>query len=217
MSSDRPSDAPSPGPDPPDPEPGLAALLQSRGAPLIEALEGHLPGAREHAEATASYTFATAVELGFGRERCEIAREAAKLHEVGQLYVPTAVLARPAGERDAAQAVAFDSHHEAGYRLARGAGIPEHACGWLLRVRERYDGRGPERLAAEAIPIESRIIRAACVCETALAEPAGAGGPPQRHAVERLSTRAAGELDPRVVATLIAVLDRAARTPGLRK
>jgi HD-GYP domain-containing protein (c-di-GMP phosphodiesterase class II) len=212
MSSDRPSDVPSPTAEPAASELGLAILLRSRGASLVEALERHRPGAREHADAAASYAFAAAVELGFERTQCEVAREAAMLHEIGLVYVPAELLGKPAGQRDEAEAAAFEGHFEAGYRLARGAGIPEHACDWLLRARERYDGGGPDGLAADAIPIESRIIRAACSCDTALARAEGAGGkPPIAFAIDKLARGAGNDLDPRLVGALTAILERAAR------
>ncbi|MGH2985562.1 MAG: HD-GYP domain-containing protein [Solirubrobacterales bacterium] len=211
MSSDRPSDGPSSPAEPADSQLGLAGALRTRGAPLVEGLERHQPGAREHAAGTASYAFATSVELGFERPQCEVARETAKLHEIGLVYVPANLLGKPARERDETEAEAFDGHFEAGYRLALGAGIPEHACEWLLRARERYDGAGPEGLAAEAIPIESRIIRAACSCDTALARAEDASDQrPAALAIERLAGGAGNELDPRVVAGLTAILERAA-------
>ena len=37
-----------------------AELARANGATLLDALEDHRPGSREHAEATASYAFATA-------------------------------------------------------------------------------------------------------------------------------------------------------------
>jgi HD-GYP domain-containing protein (c-di-GMP phosphodiesterase class II) len=213
MSSDPPSDAPSSPAEPGDSEAGLAALLRSRGAPLVEALERHLPGAGEHAEGTAAYAFASAVELGFERPQCEVAREIAMLHEVGLLYVPATVLAKPPNVRDATEEASWVGHYEAGYRLLGGAGIPDYARGWLLRARERYDGNGPERLAADAIPIESRIIRAACACETALAGAEELGAKPAvGRVIAQLADAAGSELDPRVVAALTAILERAVRT-----
>src|SRR4051812_23245376 len=172
MSSDRPNAGPSS-----PAEPGLEALLRERGAPLLEALERHLPGAREHADGTASYAFVAAVAIGFERTQCEVAREAARLHEIGLVYVPAEVLLRPVSARDDSDEAAFESHFEAGYRLARGAGLPEAACGWLLRARERFDGGGPEGLSGGRIPIESRLIRAACVCQTTLSAGALPGEP----------------------------------------
>ncbi len=188
----------------------LATVVRDRGAPLIEALEAHLSGAAEHAEGTAAYAFVAAVELGFDRGRCQLAGETARLHEIGLVYVPAEVAAKAPSERDATEAAAFEGHYEAGYRLARGAGIPDEVCGWLLRQRERNDGSGPEGLEGDAIPVEARLIRAACVCQSALAttDPAD-----QRSALERakaaLAAAAGSELDPQVVAALTSVLGRA--------
>jgi HD-GYP domain-containing protein (c-di-GMP phosphodiesterase class II) len=56
--------------------------------------------------------------------------------------------------------------------------------------------------------MESRIIRAACVCQTALADPAGAGRQPH-FTVEQLRARTGAQLDPRVVAAVVALIERA--------
>jgi HD-GYP domain-containing protein (c-di-GMP phosphodiesterase class II) len=189
MSSDRPSGGPSPRPDPPPDTGELAELIRNRGAPLIEALESHLPGAGEHADATGAYAFGAAAELGFARRRCEAVREAARLHEIGKVYT-------------------LESHHEAGSRLARGAGIPEAACAWILHARERFDGRGPGGLVAIQIPLESRVIRAACACDLFRSQPSRDEG-----AIEDLRGQAGRELDPRVVHALIAILARAQTAP----
>jgi HD-GYP domain-containing protein (c-di-GMP phosphodiesterase class II) len=208
MSSDRPSADPSPER---ASEPNLAALLSERGGPLVDALERHLPGARAHAEGTASYAFTAAVGLGFDRAQCQVAREAAVLHEVGLIYVPAEIAALPEERRDASQDALWNEHYEAGYRLALGAGLPSSASAWLLRARERFDGTGPEGLRGESIPIESRLIRAACMCQRTVASAApGAEKPGARLAIEALAERAGGELDPRVVAALNSILERAA-------
>lgn len=213
MSSDLPGDAHSAPPERPAkarPDLDLASLLRLRGGPLIDALEHHLPGARDHAEATASYAFAGAVGLGFDRAQSEVAREVAVLHEVGLVYVDAELAAKPAADRSSAEQVAWDQHYESGYRLVRGAGMPEHVCGWLLRARERYDGSGPEQMIGDAIPVEARLIRAACACQTALTAAEARGGRPVEATVEALAERAGVDLDPRVVAALTTILAHAA-------
>lgn len=221
MSSEPPSDvrsaasevAAAEGADDADSDFTLASLVHMRGASLIDALDRHAPGSREHAEATASYAFVASVELDHDRSHSELVREAAKLHDVGTVHVPAAVLAKPAPERTPEERAQIDGHHVAGYKLARGAGVPEQVCGWILRARERFDGQGPDGLAGEAIAIESRIIRAACACERALADPGLApardAGERRRRAIEALRGQAGPQLDPRVVDALAAALDRA--------
>jgi HD-GYP domain-containing protein (c-di-GMP phosphodiesterase class II) len=222
MSSHPPSDGPSRRPSlPDDPASGgelssdlsLASLVRLRGAPLLDGLERAAPGAREHAEGAASYAFVAAVELGFDRSHSELVRETMKLHEVGLVYLPPDLLAKPRAARSKGDQEAFASHFESGARLALGAGIPETVCRWVEYAGERFDGSGPAGLARGEIPIESRIARAACVCDTAIAEPAADSKPhtpAQRRdaALDVLRGEAGAELDPTVVEALSAVLAR---------
>jgi HD-GYP domain-containing protein (c-di-GMP phosphodiesterase class II) len=220
MSSDPPSAAPSPAPNGssggPAPEEqaelSLVPLVRSRGGALIDALEAHYPGSREQAEAASTYAFAAAVELGLTRGAAELTREAAKLHDVGRVYVRAEILAKPAWNRTREEAAEVESHHEKGGRLALGAGIPERVCEWIRLGGERYDGGGPNGLRGEAIPLQARISRAAYATYGALtaegAEP-GPGGT-RRNPADTLRGSAARELDPRVVDALTKVLERAA-------
>ena len=190
----------------------LATLVQARGSTLLDALELHAPGSRDHADGTASYAFATAVELGFRRAHAEAVRETARLHEVGKVYVPAAVLAGDPGTLDSRDQTLLASHPALGAELARGAGIPEEACDWIAAMGERFDGGGPAGLAGERIPLESRIARVACACDAALNAAPEAGSPQGTHptAIAELRAQAGQELDPRVIEALTAMLDRAA-------
>lgn len=212
MSWVPPSDAPSPDAEA-EGEVGaadLAALVSERGAVLLDALEAHWPGARDHADATASYAFGAAVELQFGRDRAEAIRETARLHEVGMVYVPSGVLSKPPDERDAEAQALIDAQPGYGAELARGAGVPSVACKWIAATAERFDGRGPAGLAGERVPLEARIIRVGCACDRALTAPhAGtSAGEHRATAFAWLRAAAGRELDPRVVAALTGLLDR---------
>lgn len=198
MSSDRPSASRSSA-DAGRAEPGLASEVRERGAPLLEALEEHLPGSGGHAEATAAHAFAAAVGMGLHRAVAELCREVAKLHDVGMIYVPRTVALTPYEELDAAGRAQFEAHYEAGAKLAVGAGVPEDVCDWLLRIRERFDGAGPEGLAREAIPIASRITRAACACDLVWRPPTADSA---AAATARLRAAAGTELDPAAVDAL---------------
>ena len=217
MSSVHPSGGPSPGPSGTGegagslPELGsdlsLVSVLRMRGAPLLGALEAHYPGARERAEAAAAYAFAAAVELGLDRGNAEIIREVTKLHDVGRVYVPAEILAKPEGGRTRDEAALVATHFEKGAQLAAGAGLPPEACEWIRLGAERWDGGGPNRLAGEAIPLPARVARVADACHAALME-AGAQPHAARTAERALQGAAGRELDPHVVAALIGVLAR---------
>jgi response regulator RpfG family c-di-GMP phosphodiesterase len=220
MSLAHPSDAPSPAasgveviaetPEEGAPGPSLVSVLQMRGAPLLDGLEAHFPGSRDQAEAAGSYAFAAAVELGLDRTTAELIRETAKLHDVGRVYVPPQVLAKPAWSRTPEEGALVEGHHQLGAQLARGAGIPERVCEWIRLGAERYDGGGPSGLAGEAIPLPARISRASYACYAALAEDSTAGGGRRRPRGPADALRGAlgRELDPMVVDALETVLTR---------
>jgi HD-GYP domain-containing protein (c-di-GMP phosphodiesterase class II) len=209
MSSDLPNAAPSSAADPDDgADRSLVSALRVRGRPLIDALDAHFPGSREQAEAASAYAFAAAAELGLDRSSAELIREVTRLHDVGRVYVPAEILAKPAGSRTPEEAAQVDAHHAWGAQLARGAGLPDRVCEWIRLGAERYDGGGPNRLAGEAIPLEARISRAGYACYAALTAGAGSADPGRRP-LDALHAAAGRELDPRVVGALEAVLARA--------
>jgi HD-GYP domain-containing protein (c-di-GMP phosphodiesterase class II) len=180
---------------------------------LLEALERHLPGSREHADGSASYAFAAAAELRVGRLRAELAREAARLHEIGLVYIPVELLGRPREELSPQEAALVDSHPTYGAQLARGAAIPDEVCEWIAAAGTRFEG-GAEGEPGAWIPVEARVIRAACVCASLLAEPATPGAPRAPEAIAELRGERGRDLDPHVVEVVVAILDRAASATG---
>jgi HD-GYP domain-containing protein (c-di-GMP phosphodiesterase class II) len=218
MSSPPPSDVPSPAPEPaPTARPRRLSDAEEtmlRGDPLLEGLEQHIPGSLSHADATAAYAFALAVEIGLSRERCELIRETARLHDVGKLYLPAWMLAEPPGQLSDSEREQLQSHEELGQRVALGAGAPEAACAWILHCRERFDGEGAGGLAGEGIPLASRIIRVSCSYETLLRQqPAGTPDEARHAALAWLRAAGGAELDPALVEAHARVLQRAATRP----
>jgi len=198
MSSDRLSGARSAAPDP-DPE------------ILLDALADRVAGAREHADATASYAFATAVELGLDRDFCAIVRTAARIHDIGKLYVRRELLARAEDELTRRARAELDSHPTAGHRLARGAGFPEPVCELVLHCGDRFDaGGGPDGDDPEA-PLGSRIIAAACEYDRRLSQHLAPGGAGRRWALIAFVEQSGSRLDPLAVDALARVAERAER------
>jgi HD-GYP domain-containing protein (c-di-GMP phosphodiesterase class II) len=193
-----------------------AVLIGTRGADLLEGLEKHVPGSHRHADGTATYAFAVAVEVGLGREHAEAVRETARLHEVGKIYLPRAALEKSADRLSSEERALLASHFAYGAELARGAGVPEEACAWLHAIQERLDGTGPTGLAGAQIPLESRIIRAACTCDALLSAPIQDGGSTAGRrgwVIGELFRSAGDELDPGVVEALAGMLDRISPLP----
>ena len=151
--------------------------------------------------ALARSEIAAALALAIAREAAnpdaELIAEAARLHEVGKLYVPAELLyARPA-DLDQPQREQLAGHPVHGHALTRGAGVPDRACAWILNARERWDGSGPTGLGGTDIPFGSRVI---AVCREYLDAPLesdpGAVKDPRATALGRLRSLGGNGLDP---------------------
>jgi HD-GYP domain-containing protein (c-di-GMP phosphodiesterase class II) len=207
MSSDPRSDDPSPGPEhtlgPASAANADHELIAERGADLLSALEARVPGSRAHAAAAARWALAISAELRLGRATALAVRETARLHAIGLLYIDAELAA--GGDREASpeRRGALDAQAEVAGRVASGAGLPAAACVWLEHWRERFEGGGPRGLYGGAIPLESRIIRAACTYAHELE-----ADPDPADALERLGAYAGAELDPATIGAIAFVLDR---------
>jgi HD-GYP domain-containing protein (c-di-GMP phosphodiesterase class II) len=90
-------------------------------------------------------------------------------------------------------------------------GLAEAHLG-VRRHHERFDGTGyPDRLAGAAIPLEARIVAAADVFSATTAR-----GLDRTAALAELQAAAGAQLDPQVVAALVAVLDDESRAIAAR-
>lgn len=192
-------------PDDPSADPAAgdpASLTRLRGAPLLEALALRLPDAISRSDVAVAVASALAVAAP-ERDRALIA-EAARLQEVGKLFVAMPVLQRAGGEPSDADRELFAEHFEHGHRIMLGAGVPARACGWILHAREHWDCSGPCSLGGDEIPLGSRII---AVSREYLDAPSPAGEPTEqtlREAAAEHLRRLAGEIvDPALAARAI--------------
>ena len=161
-----------------------------------------MPTATARSEIAAALALAVATEAGAPEP--ELVAEAARLQEVGKLYTPASLLYAAEADLDGTTRAALDSYYEHGHALARGAGVADRACAWILNAREHWDGSGPTGLAGEDIPLGSRVIavsREYLDAPHAATASAGAGAAdPRAAALERLERLAGSVLDPRLAA-----------------
>lgn len=140
---------------------------------------------------------------------------AARLHDVGKIGVPDAVL-RKDGPLDGAEWETMCRHPEWGAQMLRRVPGLKGVARIVRHAHERWDGEGyPDRLRTADIPLESRIIFA---CD---AYHAMTSDRPYRDAlrpwiaVSELREGAGGQFDPDVVDVLVNEL-RADRTASTR-
>jgi HD-GYP domain-containing protein (c-di-GMP phosphodiesterase class II) len=127
---------------------------------------------------------------------------AARLHDVGKLAVPDAILRKP-GPLDTLEWAVMRRHPEWGAAMV--AGIPglEELAELILAHHERWDGHGyPHGLEAGGIPVASRVIAACDAFEAMVSRRPYRAPLSVDEALGELTAGAGSQFDPAVVAAV---------------
>jgi diguanylate cyclase (GGDEF)-like protein len=110
-----------------------------------------------HSERVANLSRSLAVALGWSAHRAEALHEAALIHDVGKLAIPSALLFTPRRLTEA-EYETVKTHAALGAQIA-GEALSNEQLGWLRSHHERVDGDGyPDGLGGEAIPDGARLL-----------------------------------------------------------
>jgi diguanylate cyclase (GGDEF)-like protein/putative nucleotidyltransferase with HDIG domain len=130
-------------------------------------------------------------------------RVAARLHDIGKLGVPDAILNK-AGPLDDDEFQIVKTHTIVGAELLTSWGLPGPAT-IVLQHHERLDGSGyPAALSGEEIRIESRIVHAADAYIAMIRDRPYRRAMSQEDAFAELARHSGSQFDPAVVAALVA-------------
>lgn len=175
---------------------------------LVRALGMRDETTGRHAAAVASYAKALAIELGCSDEERDVVRTAGLLHEIGKFTWPDRVLhAKSVSEEDMA---IVKSHPQEGAILVGALDGYGPVADAILYHHERIDGRGyPAGLIGQEIPLASRILAICSAYDTMTARESYRAPMTPQEAMHELRIAAErGQLDPELVETFIAVLER---------
>jgi diguanylate cyclase (GGDEF)-like protein len=168
-------------------------------ARAVDAKDGYT---HSHSQRVARYAAELGHALGLPDERLEMLRTAGILHDVGKIGIPDAILLKPA-RLEADEFAVMRRHSELGRDIIAGAGLEEIAE-WVLRLHERFDGRGyPDGLAAEEIPLESRVLHCADALEAMTSSRIYRPGMEVERALAELERGAGSQFDPQVALVLV--------------
>ncbi len=174
---------------------------------LANALEASDANVSSHARWITDLALQVGEALGLEARALKRLELGALFHDIGKIGVPAAILAKPSPLTDDERAI-IETHPVLGERIL--APIEQLAeVGHIVRsCHERFDGMGyPDGLGGDDIPLEARIVFA---CD---AFHAMTTDRPYRRALgvdearRRLSDAAGAQFDPKVVETLLRVLD----------
>jgi HD-GYP domain-containing protein (c-di-GMP phosphodiesterase class II) len=181
-------------------------------AATVGALSGTLGlrhgGTAAHSSRVVELATEMAHRLDLDHQAVRDLRFAAELHDLGKVGVPDAVLLK-AGPLATTEWALVRRHSDWGATLVHGVPGLERVATIVRHHHERYDGTGyPDGLAAEDIPIESRILAVADAYVAMTEDRPYREALSAEVATRELSTNRAAQFDPSAVDALAEVLDQ---------
>jgi len=160
-----------------------------------------------HGEDVAELAERVARRMSLPAAQVRDVRYAAMLHDIGKVAVPSEILLKPGPLTDE-EWVAMRSHAAVGGELVGRIDAFAHLAPAVRASHERWDGAGyPDGLAGEAIPLAARITAACDTYDAIVTDRPYRPARSPREACAELARVAGSQLDPAVVAALVAELD----------
>jgi len=166
---------------------------------LLRISETHDPYTAGSARRIAALAVAVAREAGLDGEKQHSLRVAALLHDIGNIAVPAAILAKPALLTGTETAL-MRTHVDEGYRLLADIDFGAPVAQIVLEHHERFDGSGyPHGLIGEEITIEARILAIADTVEAMCSPRPWRPAAGMNAAIDEINLRAGTLFDQRLV------------------
>jgi HD-GYP domain-containing protein (c-di-GMP phosphodiesterase class II) len=159
-----------------------------------------------HLERVAELSCAIGERLGLDGDCLEALRWGGRLHDLGKIGVPDAILNKPA-RLSPDEFELIKQHCVRGDMVARRSGVLASAAPAIRSHHERWDGGGyPDGLAGEAIPLEARIVAVADVYDALTSERSYKSAWSHEAALRQIQAESGHAFDPACVAALAEVV-----------
>jgi two-component system cell cycle response regulator len=179
---------------------------------LLTVVEEQRPDLHMHSSEVSRLCREVGVRLGMTRKEIDLVGLAAELHDIGKVAIPDSIVGK-AGPLDATEWELMKTHPLVGERLLSSVRPLRPLAPIVRSAHERWDGAGyPDGLAAEQIPLASRIITACDAYDAMISDRPYTNALTSDEAIAELTANAGTQFDPEVVELLIAALTQ----PGER-
>lgn len=166
---------------------------------LVQALEAKDSYTSGHSSRVAQWSVKLAEALELPEDRLEFIKYAGVLHDVGKIGVSENILNKKGSLEDSEWEM-IRNHPVIGQNIIQGIDFLFDVGSVVRYHHERYDGMGyPERIAGEAIPLESRIIAVADTYDAMTSDRSYRKGLSSCEALVELRRVAGTQLDPQIV------------------
>jgi len=156
----------------------------------------------------AAYAEAIAGELGLDADDVDVIVSAARVHDLGKIGIPDAILLKP-GDLTHDEMATMWTHPGAGAEILGQFHLFREGTRLARHHHEWYDGSGyPDGVAGEDIPLGARILAVADAYDAMTSDRPYRRALRRDDAVERLKAGQGSQFDPMVVGAMIRVLAR---------
>lgn len=157
----------------------------------------------DHSMNISAHAAELAQALGFTAEAVEETRVAARLHDLGKIGVPDAILSK-SGSLSPEEWVIMRQHSRRGFEILDKAPLSKSVKLAILHSHERWDGKGyPSGLEGKAIPLIARIVAVVDAYEAMTSDRPYRKALPVEEAIRRLEKSAGSQFDPGVARAFI--------------
>ena len=177
---------------------------------LSDILDRRDPQTDQHSIRVAHYVRLICEELGLSSELTESIVSAARVHDLGKIGIPDAVLLKP-GKLTDEEWELIRKHPEYGEDILSPLSAYEECLPAIRHHHERWDGMGyPDGLAGEDIPLGARIIAVADTYDAMVSSRPYRKGADKPDALLEIRRQAGKQFDPKVVEAFLKVMENRA-------
>lgn len=132
---------------------------------MVSIVEMRDPYTASHQKRVADLAHALTTEMGLLKWEIDGIHMAASIHDIGKISVPAEILSKPS-RLNKNEFDMIKEHPQVGYNILKEIAFPWPVAQIVLQHHERLDGSGyPQKLSAEEIILEARILSVADVVE----------------------------------------------------
>jgi HD-GYP domain-containing protein (c-di-GMP phosphodiesterase class II) len=174
---------------------------------LVRALQAHDPGTAQHSLRVRSYALRLAHALELDCRQLHQLTMAARLHDVGKVGIPSAVLLKP-GSLTPSEYSLVQTHPVVGERLLSPFIADPVILAIIRHHHEHFDGAGyPDGLAGHEIPFLARLIAIADCFDALTSVRPYRDALPRQAALDHLRSEAGKQFDSYLVETFEGVVE----------
>ncbi len=180
---------------------------------LVNAVNTKDKYTKRHSEDVARYAVFLGKQLGLDETWLRTLHIAGRLHDIGKIGIPDAILRKPA-PLTADEYVIVKQHVALGHMIVRDLPNLDLVRSGIRFHHEQWNGQGYlERISGEEIPLVGRILAVADAMSAMTTSRTYRKELPLREALHRLEDAAGGQLDPELVGPFVRGMETASDAP----